>query len=85
MSQTTLRRALLVGAALAFVSGCSGSGPNSTQNSSAVTPSSRAIPAGMRMLPGPVVSGPRIVPIVPLKPNAPLGWSTRGSTSSIRA
>ncbi|MBV9057476.1 MAG: hypothetical protein JO351_12660 [Candidatus Eremiobacteraeota bacterium] len=77
MSQTTLRRALLVGAALAFVSGCSGSGPNSTQNSSPVTPSSHAIPAGMRMLPGPVVSGPRIVPIVPLKPNAPLGWPPR--------
>ena len=74
MSQVTLRRALLVGAALAFASGCSGGGLSSTQNPSSLTPSSRAIPPGMRMLPGPVVSGPRLVAIVPLKPNAPLGW-----------
>jgi len=28
----------------------------------------------MRVLPGPVVSGPRIVPLVPRQPNAPRGW-----------
>jgi hypothetical protein len=58
-----------------LLAGCSGG--------STVTPASGAGPAsgasvnnGMRVLPGPVVMGPTIVPIVPKRIAAPRGWPT---------
>lgn len=73
MLHTLARRALIAGAALSFAAGCSGNSISPSQNS-AVNPSSVHVPAGMRVLPGPVVAGPLIVPLVPRKPNAPAGW-----------
>ncbi len=77
MSSTILRRAILVGSALAFAAGCSGNGPNSGSTPSSLTPSGHAVSPGMRVLLGPVVSGPIIVPATPSKPNAPFGWPPR--------
>ena len=67
-------RALIAAAALALVAGCSG---NSTSlapgQSSSLTPSTH-VGQGVRILKGPAVSGPIVLPLVPLKPNAPRGW-----------
>ena len=74
MVQTTLaRRAVIAGTALSLAAGCSGTSLNPGQ-SSLTTSSSHRAPAGMRVLPGPVVAGPIIVPLVPGKVNAPAGW-----------
>lgn len=73
MLQTISRRTLVAAAALSFAAGCSGNSLTPGQ-SAAVSPSSFQVPAGMRLVPGPVVAGPRLVPLVPHKPNAPAGW-----------
>jgi hypothetical protein len=73
MLQTLTRRALVAGAALSFVAGCSGSSLNSGQTPS-VIPNSAHVVGGMRVLPGPDVSGPIVVPAVPARPFAPAGW-----------
>jgi hypothetical protein len=74
MHQSVLRRVLIATAALAFVAGCSGnSGSLAPGQSSSLTPSYTVKP-GMRVLPGPAVMGPTIVPIVALRSNAVRGW-----------
>ena len=73
MVQTFLRRALPAAAALTLVAGCSGTSLTPGQ-SAAVSPNAYHAPAGMRVLPGPAVAGPIVVPLVPRKPNAPAGW-----------
>lgn len=58
MDTRTWSRVLSAGVTLAFIAGCSG-------NSGSLNPSQNAAPAGgFRMLPGPVVSGPILVPLV---------------------
>jgi streptogramin lyase len=74
MHQSLLRRVLIAAAALAFVAGCSGnSGSLAPGQSSSLTPSYTVKP-GMRVLPGPAVMGPTIVPIVAPRNNAVRGW-----------
>ncbi len=70
------RRALVAGTALAFAAGCSGNSLAPSQSSS-VTPSSHHVGKNMRVLPGPALTGPIVVPAVPQKPNAPAGWPDR--------
>jgi hypothetical protein len=66
MLQTLTRRALVAGVTLSFLAGCSGISGNSW---SSLTPGSAT-----RILPGPAVAGPTIVPTIPRKPNARAGW-----------
>jgi streptogramin lyase len=73
MLQTLSRRTLILGTALAFAAGCSSNSMAPNQSSS-VTPTSRYTGEKMRVLPGPAVIGPIIVPAVAHKPNAPAGW-----------
>jgi len=71
----TPSRVLIAAAAIAFVAGCSGNSALSIPSqSTSITPSAHQVPAGVRVLPGPAVSGPTIVPLVPRQPNAPRGW-----------
>lgn len=68
-------RVLIAAAAIAFVAGCSGNSALSTPGqSTSLASSAHQVPAGMRVLPGPAVSGPTIVPLVPRRSNAPRGW-----------
>ena len=73
MLDTISRRGLIAAAALSLVAGCSGASTPNVANQSLV-PSVRQVPQGFRVVPGPVVAGPRIVPIVPRAVNAPHGW-----------
>ncbi len=73
MLQTFTRRALVAGAALSIVAGCSGNSLNSGQPSS-VVPNSARVVNGMRVLLGPAVAGPRLVPLISRDSNAPAGW-----------
>ena len=69
------RRVLVAAAALTFAAGCSNNPTSFTPGqSSSLSPSSQRIVAGMRVLPGPAVAGPIIVPLVPRDVNAPRGW-----------
>jgi hypothetical protein len=71
----TPSRVLIAAAAIAFVAGCSGNPASFTPGQpTSLTPSAHQVPAGMRVLPGPAVSGPTIVPLVPRQSNAPRGW-----------
>jgi hypothetical protein len=72
MNQTP-RRVLIAAVAAALVSGCSGN-TGSLAPAQSLTPSMRQAGAGMRVLPGPAVVGPTIVPLVARLPNAPRGW-----------
>ncbi len=72
MLQAVPRRTLLVAVALSFLAGCSGS--SSTTGLSSLTPTTPQTRSGMRVLPGPQVSGPRVLPAIAQKPNAPAGW-----------
>jgi hypothetical protein len=76
MLQSFSRRALIAGAALAFAAGCS-SNSLAPGQSSALTPSGHQVGQTMRTLPGPVVAGPIVVPLVPRVPNAPRGWPAK--------
>jgi hypothetical protein len=73
MLNALTRRALVAAAALSFAAGCSGNSLTSGSSSSSLMPSGRQIGA-VRILPGPAVSGAIILPLVPRKLNAPLGW-----------
>ncbi len=74
MNQTR-SRVLIAAVAAALVAGCSGNPASLTPSQAgSLTPSSRQVGSGMRVLPGPAISGPRIVPLVPRQPNAPRGW-----------
>ncbi|HEY1867169.1 MAG TPA: hypothetical protein VGG70_02665 [Candidatus Cybelea sp.] len=73
MLQTSIRRILIAAGTISLAAGCSANSFTSGQPSS-VAPSLQRIPHGMRVLPGPVVAGPRVVSAVPKKPNAPAGW-----------
>jgi hypothetical protein len=71
----TPSRVLIAAAAVAFVARCSGnSGALAPNQPLSLAPSARHIEAGMRILPGPAVAGPMIVPQVPRQPKAPRGW-----------
>ncbi|MGA8535303.1 MAG: hypothetical protein WB615_14445 [Candidatus Tumulicola sp.] len=71
----TPSRVLIAAVAVALAAGCSGNPASLTPGQSTpLTPSSRQAGTGMRVLPGPAVAGPRIVPLVPRQPNAPRGW-----------
>ena len=85
MYETLSRRALGAAAALAFVAGCSGNSSSLMPNeSSLVSPSSHQIAPGMRLLPGPAVSGPIIVPIVPRYPSSLVrGWPDKKKRKEI--
>jgi hypothetical protein len=75
MRETLSRRVLVAAAALTFAAGCSNNPTSFTPGqSSSLSPSSQRIVAGMRVLPGPAVAGPIIVPLVPRDVNAPRGW-----------
>jgi hypothetical protein len=73
MLQTPVRRILIAAGMISFAAACSSNSYTPGQPTS-VTPSTHRVPQGMRMLPGPIVAGPRIVSAVPRKPNAPAGW-----------
>jgi hypothetical protein len=76
MHNSLLRRVLIAAAALAFVAGCSGSsGSVGPGQSTSLTPSSHQQP-GMRVLPGPAVAGPIVVPLVVHRDNLVRGWPT---------
>ena len=75
MRETLSRRVLVAAAALTFAAGCSNNPTSFTPGqSSSLSPSPQRIVAGMRVLPGPAVSGPTLVPLVPRDVNAPRGW-----------
>ncbi len=82
MLQTFSRRALIAGAALSLAAGCSGNSLTPGQSSS-VAPSSHHAGLAMRVLPGPAVAGPIVVPLVPLNPNAPAGWPAKKKAKPI--
>jgi len=63
MTESLYSRALIVIAVLVGVAGCGGS-------SSSVTPAGSLT----RLVPGPVVAGPVVVPMIPLPVTGPRGW-----------
>jgi hypothetical protein len=71
------RRVLLAAAAVALAAGCSTNSTSVAPGGSSVVPSSHGVPAGMRLLPGPAVIGPTLVPLVPRHSNAPKGWPAK--------
>jgi streptogramin lyase len=73
MLQTSIRRIVIAAVVISLAAGCSANSFAPSQSSS-VAPSAQGISNGMRVLPGPEVAGPRLVPAVPRKPDAPLGW-----------
>jgi NHL repeat len=78
MLENLCRRALIVAAALVLAAGCSGNPASLAPNqSSSLSPTLRQVGPDMRVLPGPVVAGPLIVPLHPLEPNAPRGWPAK--------
>jgi hypothetical protein len=76
MLQSFSRRALVAGTTLAFAAGCSNYS-SSPSRYSPVVASRRDVGEKMRVLPGPAVAGPIVVPAVPQNPNAPAGWPDR--------
>jgi hypothetical protein len=76
MLHTFPRRVLVAAAALSFAAGCSGN-PLTSGPSSSLTPSSHLNGRAVRIIAGPAVSGPIILPLFPRKLNAPAGWPTK--------
>jgi len=74
MLHTFPRRVLIAAAALSLAAGCSGNSSTSGPSSSSLTPSTNQYGRAVRILKGPAVSGPIVLPLVPIKPNAPIGW-----------
>ncbi|HEY5426502.1 MAG TPA: hypothetical protein VIJ77_08130 [Candidatus Tumulicola sp.] len=75
MFDTLSRRTLTAAAALAFVAGCSGNPASlAPGQSSAMAPSARRAGPGMRVLRGPAVTGPIVVPLVAHPANLPHAW-----------
>lgn len=81
MSHSLSRRALIAAAALSFAAGCSANGTNPSQSS--LTPSAYQGLGGVRILPGPVVSGPIVVPLTRQRLNAPMGWPKKKKAKQI--
>src|SRR5580704_9259300 len=79
MLQTVSRRALCTAAALSFAAGCSGNTVTSG-GSPVLTPSTHLAGQAMRILPGPVVSGPILIPLAHPKANA-IGWPKKKKPS----
>jgi hypothetical protein len=78
MFKNLSRRVLVAAAALALAAGCSSnSQPFAPGQSSSVTPSLRQAAPGTRVLPGPVVSGPAVVPLVPRQSRLPHVWPAK--------
>jgi hypothetical protein len=77
MLHTFSRRALVAAAALFLAAGCSGNSLTPGQSSSSLAPSTNLGGRAVRIIQGPAVSGPIVLPLVPLKPNAPMGWPTK--------
>ena len=78
MLEILSRRALIACAALAFAAGCSSNSASFAPGQSpALIPSSDHVWSEMRILPGPVVAGPIVVPLVPRPINAPRGWPAK--------
>ncbi|HEY2474934.1 MAG TPA: hypothetical protein VGI19_09040 [Candidatus Cybelea sp.] len=73
MLDSLSRRVLIAAAAVSFAAGCSGNALTPGGQSS-VTPNAHQVGGGFRILPGPVVSGPIVVPLVAPRMNAPFGW-----------
>jgi sugar lactone lactonase YvrE len=82
MLQTVSRRALCAAAALSFAAGCSGNTLTSG-GSSALTPSTHVAGQAGRILPGPVVSGPILIPLGHPITNAPKGWPDKKKKKAI--
>jgi hypothetical protein len=76
------RRTLIATAALAFAAGCSSNNSLAPGQSSSIMPSSRQAAGGMRILPGPVVVGPLVVPLTPRAVRAPHGWPAKKKKKS---
>jgi hypothetical protein len=75
MLEVLSRRALVGVAALVFVAGCSTSSTSLTPGSSSSLGSQSVhVPPGMRLLPGPAVAGPILVPLNPHPRNLPHAW-----------
>lgn len=71
----SLGRALLAAAAASAVAGCaSNSGSVTPGQAFGTAPGANHVSGAMRVLPGPAVAGPIVVPLVPRQPNAPRGW-----------
>jgi hypothetical protein len=77
MFKNHLRRALVAATALAFAAGCSGNSMSIAPGQSSLAPSARHVPPGMRLIPGPVVAGPILVPLLPRQVHAPHGWPAK--------
>ncbi len=75
MLEALSRRALVGAVALVFAAGCSNN-PSSLAPGSPSSLSSQSVhvPPGMRLLPGPVVAGPILVPLVPHHSHLPHLW-----------
>lgn len=72
------RRALVGVVALVFVAGCSNNPSSLTPgSSSSLSSQSVHVPPGMRLLPGPAVAGPILVPLVAHPRNLPHVWPDR--------
>lgn len=84
MVKTLTHRALVGAVALALASGCSGnSSPVAPGQPGSLAPSSRQIGLGVRILPGPAVSGPTVVPLVPHRSNLPHAWPAKKKQKQI--
>jgi len=69
-----LRRAFSAVAVITLLAGCSGNSGISAPSQSGMLPQSHAFGVATRVLPGPVVAGPIVVPLVPRPHDAPAGW-----------
>ena len=83
MDKAISRRLPIAVAALAFAAGCSGYSQASGAGQQSLTPSSYSGGPGMRVLPGPVVAGPLVVPIVPHRSNLPHRWPDKKKQQQI--
>lgn len=78
MLEALSRRAFVGLVALVFVAGCSTNPSSLTPgSSSSLSSQSVHVPPGMRLLPGPAVVGPLLVPLVPHQHNLAHAWPLR--------
>jgi streptogramin lyase len=82
MLHTLTRRALVAAAAVSFAAGCSGNSLTSGPSSS-LTPSANHYAGPVRILRGPDVSGPIVVPLYPTKHSAPAGWPKKKQAATL--
>jgi len=84
MLQIPSPRLLAVAAILAFAAGCAGNSSSSASSQSAsFVPSSHQIGSAFRVLPGPIVAGPMIVPVVPHHSSVRVGWPAKKKKQQI--